>query len=95
MAKTKVIHDQVNFKALDVHSDVLSQGFLAHSYGLAVIFGLDSVPDILGTAMYQLRRLLKPGAYLLFSQSFDSQRSLSAGLGPPLSISEFESNSSK
>lgn len=91
VAKTQVMHDRVEFKALDLHSDVLSQGFPAHSYGLAVVSGLEFVPDLLETALRQLRRLLKPGGYLLLSQPFGSQSPPSTGLGPPLSISQFES----
>ena len=55
----------MTFKALDIEKDVVAQGFSSHSYDLIVANLVLHATKRLEETMQNVRRLLKPGGYLL------------------------------
>lgn len=58
----------MHFKTLDVGADVIAQGFKPAAYDLAVAFLVLHIAPKLETALTNVRRLLKPGGYLLLTE---------------------------
>ncbi|RYP45619.1 hypothetical protein DL768_008056 [Monosporascus sp. mg162] len=67
-------HERIGFVSLEIHSNILSQRFEPQSYGLLIASGLCQDVDQFESALSQLRRLLRPGGYLLLSQELVFQR---------------------
>lgn len=56
------------FRALDIEKDVLSQGFQEHSYDLIVASFVIHATSKLEQTMRNVRRLLKPGGFVLMAE---------------------------
>ncbi|KAH9875653.1 hypothetical protein IAQ61_003117 [Plenodomus lingam] len=63
---------KINYKILDVGSDPINQGFSLHAYDLIVAsMVLHATPSI-RQSLQNLRRLLKPGGYLIIQEGFSN-----------------------
>ncbi|KAL2048919.1 hypothetical protein ABVK25_010772 [Lepraria finkii] len=60
--------DRMNFKVLDIEKDIRSQGFQDHSYDLIVASFVLHATAKLEHTMRNVRRLLKPGGYVLMAE---------------------------
>ena len=60
--------DRMNFKVLDIEKDTRSQGFQDHSYDLIVASFVLHATAKLEHTMRNVRRLLKPGGYVLMAE---------------------------
>ncbi|KAF2874833.1 polyketide synthase [Massariosphaeria phaeospora] len=60
--------DRMVFKTLDVEKDPLDQGFQEHSYDLIVCSLVLHATESLEATLTNVRRLLKPGGYLLLME---------------------------
>ena len=60
--------DRMNFKVLDIGKDTGLQGFQDHSYDLIVASFVLHATEKLEHTMRNVRRLIKPGAYILMAE---------------------------
>ncbi|PWY82224.1 ketoacyl-synt-domain-containing protein [Aspergillus heteromorphus CBS 117.55] len=57
--------DRFLYKVLDIGLDPFEQGFTEHSYDLVIVAGTMPLPKRLEQTLHKIRRLLKPGGYLV------------------------------
>lgn len=71
---TDVFQDnKMVFKVLDMEKDIISQGFEPGSFDLVVASFVLHITDDLASTLHQVRRLLKPGGYLLLAELTDNE----------------------
>lgn len=91
LARNQIRHGRVEFKTLDIQSDVLAQGFPAQSYGIIVASQLGHTANALELALRTLRQLLKPGGYLLLPQPLGFQQLPRGDSAAPISVVQCDS----
>lgn len=64
----KVHQGKMTFKALDIEKDIPTQGFNEYSYDLIVASFVMHATSKLEHAMHNVRRLLRPGGYVLMAE---------------------------
>lgn len=65
--------DKMVFKVLDMEKDIASQGFEPGSFDLVVASFVLHITDNLQSTLQHVRRLLKPGGYLLLAELTDNE----------------------
>lgn len=68
----KEYSDQMQFKVLDIEKDVGAQGFADRSFDLIVASRVIHATAKLEHTLRNVRRLLKPGGYLLMLEVTDN-----------------------
>ena len=64
---------KMTFKALDIEKDLVAQGFEKHSFDLVIANLVIHATKNLEDTMHNLRRLIKPGGYLLLLEITDNE----------------------
>lgn len=65
-------HGRMVFKALDIERDPVAQGFEAHGYDMVVASFVIHATGTLATAMANIRRLLRPGGFVVVAEITDA-----------------------
>ncbi|KAI1176375.1 beta-ketoacyl synthase domain-containing protein [Nemania sp. FL0916] len=66
--------DRMIFKSFDAERDPVSQGFAPHSYDLIVASFVLHATSKLEEALHNVRRLLRPGGYLVLAESTNNDQ---------------------
>ncbi|KAH7318294.1 putative polyketide synthase [Stachybotrys elegans] len=69
--------DRMNFTVFDVENSPSQQGFTEGSFGLAVAFFILHATSDLGNTLRNIRRLLRPGGFLVVGEGNDGDSGLS------------------
>lgn len=77
----KEYHDRMLFKSLDIHQDIVTQGFELGSYDLIVVGDGLHLSGNVASALPQLRLLLKPGGRLIIFSLTAAYDSFVMGFG--------------
>lgn len=64
--------NKMSFKTLDIEKDPVSQGYPEYSYDLVIAFFVIHATSDLKRSLRNLRRLLKPGGYLIIGEGVDN-----------------------
>ncbi|RJE27113.1 polyketide synthase [Aspergillus sclerotialis] len=67
--------DKMTFKVLDAEKDIVSQGFSEHSYDLLIASFVLHATTKLEHTLHNIRRLLKPGGYLVMLEVTNLEQS--------------------
>ncbi|KAH6658993.1 putative polyketide synthase [Truncatella angustata] len=70
--------DRMIFKTLDAEKDPLDQGFVENSYDIVVAFFVIHATSDLERALRHIRRLLKPGGYLVVGEGQEGQNGIAS-----------------
>ena len=68
----KEYESKMTFKVLDIEKDIIEQGYEEHSFDIIIANLVVHATRVLEDSMAQLRRLLKPGGYLLLLEITDN-----------------------
>src|SRR4030095_2013617 len=70
----KEYEEKMSFRVLDIEKDVAGQGFPEHSYDLIIASGVLHDTSRLEHTMRNVRRLLKPGGYVLMAEETNNDQ---------------------